>query len=161
MFAMAVILHNGDHLRRGVDKLSSDVFWVGTAGIILEVTLVVLMFQRHRLAPLAALLGGALLAVGYVEVHFLPAHGWLSDSLVSPRDISALSWAAASLEVSAAFILAAVGLWVFRRRGGLESAFEPRAAERPLAEAVRHPVSLIMIVTQGATLAVSFAQAYG
>src|SRR5437763_9744462 len=80
LFTLAVIIHNGDHLRRGADKLTPDVFWLGTVGILVEVALVITIFQRHRLAPLAAAVVGLSLAVGYVEVHFLPAHGAVSDS---------------------------------------------------------------------------------
>jgi hypothetical protein len=161
LFAVAVIIHNSDHLRRGVDKLTADVFSVGTAGIVLEVALVVLICQRHRLAPLAAAVGGSVLAAGYLEVHFLPAHRWLSDSFTGAINVSPLSWVAASLEVAAALALAVVGLLVLRRRGGMESASRSHPQQRRLAEGVMHPLALLMIVTQVAALAVSFGQVYG
>ena len=96
LFVLAVIIHNSDHLRRGADKLTPDVFWLGTVGILVEVALVVLILQRHRLAPLAAVVVGVSLAAGYVEVHFLPGHGFLSDSFTTAAQVSALSWFAAS-----------------------------------------------------------------
>jgi len=161
LFTLAVIIHNGDHLRRGADLLRADVFWLGTAGTVLEVALVALIFQRHRLAPLAAAAGGLVLASGYLEVHFLPAHRWLSDSFTSGGRVSPVSWAAASLEVVAALALAVVGLLVFRRRGGLGYASRPHPEQRSVAEAVLHPVALVMIVSQLVTLVVSFVQAYG
>jgi len=161
LFAVAVIIHNSDHLRRGVDKLTADVFSVGTAGIVLEVALVVLICQRHRLAPLAAAVGGSVLAAGYLEVHFLPAHRWLSDSFTGAINVSPLSWVAASLEVAAALTLAVVGLWVLRRRGGIESVCRSHPQQRRLAEGLMHPLALVMIVTQVAALAVSFGQVYG
>src|SRR5437588_179657 len=136
LFTAAVIVHNSDHLRRGVEKLTPDVFWVGTAGIALEVALVVLICQRHRLAPLAAAAGGLALAAGYMEVHFAPAHGWISDSFTSANAVSPLSWTAASLEVAAALGLAFVGLVVLRRRGGLQSADRPHPAQRRVVDAV-------------------------
>ena len=160
VFTIAVIIHNGDHLRRGVDKLSTDVFWVGTAGIVLEVALVVLICQRHRLAPLASAVGGLTLAGGYLEVHFLPAHGWLSDSFTSAGHVSALSWFAASFEMVAAVGLAVVGLQVLAQRGGVESASHTRLAQRRIGEAVVQPLAAVMILTQVAALAVSFIQAY-
>ena len=161
LFAVAVIIHNSDHLRRGVDKLAADVFSVGTAGIVLEVALVVLICQRHRLAPLAAALGGSVLAAGYVEVHFLPAHRLLSDAFTGAVNVSPLSWVAASFEVAAALILAVVGLWVLRRRGGIASASRPHPQQRRLAEALLQPLALLMILTQVTALAVSFRQVYG
>jgi hypothetical protein len=161
LFTVAVIIHNGDHLRRGVDTLTTDVFWVGTAGIVLEVGLVVLICQRHRLAPLAAAAGGLALAGGYLEVHFLPAHGWLSDSFTSATQLSPLSWTAASLEVVAAVSLGVVGLIVVRWRGGLEAAIRPHRGERRVVDGVLQPLALVMVLTQVITLVISFTQAYG
>jgi hypothetical protein len=31
LFTAAVIVHNSDHVRRGTDAISRDVFWAGTA----------------------------------------------------------------------------------------------------------------------------------
>src|SRR5438309_1508961 len=83
LFTVAVLLHNSDHLRRGVDALGRDVFWTGSLAIIVELGVVVLIFLRHRLAPLAAMVAGFSLAVGYTFVHFTPSRSWLSDSFVS------------------------------------------------------------------------------
>lgn len=161
LFTVAVIVHNSDHLRRGVDTLSTDVFWVGTAGIVIEVGLVVLICQRHRLAPLSAAAGGLGLASGYLEVHFLPAHRWLSDSFPSAAHVSLLSWTAASVEVVAALGLAAVGLRGLGRRGGLASALRPYPGQRSVIEAVLHPLAAVMILSQVTTLVVQLVQGYG
>jgi hypothetical protein len=158
VFAAAVLIHGADHTRRGVDAIDRDVFWAGTAAIALEVGVVVLACQRHRLAPLAAAVVGGSLAVGYVVVHFLPDRGWLSDSLTSASDASALSWTAASLEVVAALALAAAGIVALRERGGLVSAATPHGAELPLGSGVAHPLALAMIAGNAAILAVSFTQ---
>lgn len=157
IFGLVVLGHGADHVRRGVDSVSSDVFWVGTSAIALEVALVVLGVQRHRLAPLAALVGGASLAVGYVAVHFLPGRSWLSDSFTSAVDVSPLSWSAATLEVLAATTLAIVGLVVLRARGGLVSATQDHPTQRPLRAALLHPVSVGMIVGNLLVLGMSFA----
>lgn len=145
IFTVAVVLHGLDHLRRGVDAVSLQVFWAGTLAMTIEIAVVVLAAQRHRLAPLAATSIGLSLAAGYVVVHFLPARSWLSDSLTSGADVSPLSWAAASIEVLAALALAAAGLLVLRRRGGLESATRERPDTRPLAAGLTHPATLAMI----------------
>src|SRR5436190_11285841 len=99
-FTVAVLIHSADHLRRGTDAVNRDVFWLGTAGAAIEVAVVVLVCQRHRVAPLAAAVAGATLASGYLAVHFLPAHPWFSDSFTSASDVSPASWFAASLEVT-------------------------------------------------------------
>lgn len=138
--------------------MGADVFWLGTAAIALEVGVVVLVFQRHRLAPLVALASGASLAVGYLGVHFLPARPWLSDSFTSATDVSPLSWVAASLEVLAAVALAAGGAAVLRSRGGLASATRPDPARRQLWVALLHPASMLMLIGNAVILAVSVSQ---
>ena len=153
-----MLIHNSDHVRRGADAVSKDVFWVGTASIALEVALVVLACQRHRLAPLAATAGGLSLAAGYVVVHFLPARSWLSDSFTSATGVSPQSWIAASLEVVAAVTLGVVGLIVLRGRGGLASATRPNSGQRNLRDALLHPIALAMIIGNAALLVISFAQ---
>jgi hypothetical protein len=157
LFAVAVILHNGDHLRRGAESAPRDVFAIGMAGVVIEVALVVLIYQRHRLAPLAAAVGGVGLAAGYLEVHFLPAHAVLSDSFVSAAHTSPLSWAAATLEVVAALVLAGCGFVVLRHRG-LALASRRDSAERGLIDAAMQPIPLILIATQIVGVIVALAQ---
>jgi hypothetical protein len=158
LFVVAVLLHNSDHMRRGADELDLDVFWVGMLGIVVETVLVVLVCQRHRLAPLAAVAAGLSLAAGYVLVHFLPERSWLSDSFTSGADVSPLSWIAASLEVAAALAIAVAGLAVLRARGGLASALQPAPDQRSARDAVLHPLALAFIVGQLAITVISFVQ---
>ena len=159
VFALAVLVHNSDHLRRGADVLSADLFWLGTLGILLEVAIVIVICARHRYAPLAALVGGVVLASGYVEAHFLPAHRWFSDSFTNAVHVSPLSWFAASLEVAAATGLAIVGLMVLRRRGGgLRALGAPHPEQRTLAAAVTDPLVLAFTACQVVILVISFAQ---
>lgn len=157
-FAIAVLVHNSDHLRRGADSVNLDVFWIGTSAIALEITLVVLGIMRHRLAALAATAGGFALAAGYVVTHFLPEHGLLSDSFVSANDVSPLSWFAASLEVAAAIALGVTGLLALRSRGGLAAAMHERSEQRSVHDAFVHPVVLAMIAGNAVILAISLAQ---
>ena len=138
--------------------MSKDVFWVGTSAISLEIGLVVLVTQRHRLAALAATIGGLGLAAGYVVVHFMPARGWLSDSFTSSTDVSPLSWGAASLEVLAAVTLGVVGLIALRERGGLAGVARPKPDEHSVRDAVLHPIAMAMILGNAVVLAISFSQ---
>lgn len=145
-FTAAVLFHNADHTRRGVDSVSRDVFWIGTSAILLEVGVVVLACQRHRLAALAATAAGFSLALGYVVVHFLPERGWLSDPLASGVGVTPVSWIAASVEVVAALTLGIAGLVTIRRRRGLAvSGSGPGPEQRTLLQTFRHPVVLAMI----------------
>jgi hypothetical protein len=157
-FAAAVLIHNSDHVRRGVDSVGRDVFWAGTSAIILEVGVVVLAVRRSRVAPAAAAMAGLALATGYIFVHFLPARSWLSDSFVSAARVSPLSWIAASLEAGAALTLGVVGLLVLRRRGGPAFSTAPRAGERSLRSALLHPVVVALVLGNAVILAISFAQ---
>ena len=158
LFTTAVIVHNSDHLRRGVDSIDRAVFWIGTASIVLEVGVVVLICQRHRLAPLAAVAVGWSLAPGYVLVHFLPERSWLSDSFTSAVDVSPMSWFAASFEVAAALALGAAGWLALRQRGGLASAARPHAEQRPLRDGLLHPAALAMLGINLVIVAISLAQ---
>lgn len=134
-FTVAVLLHNGDHLRRGGDSVSLDVFVAGTLAIVVEVGVVVLVFAGHRLAPQAAVAAGFPLALGYVIVHALPARSWLSDSLVE-SGAENLSRAAALLEIIAALTLGVAGALAMRRHAG--------GRARPLTAALRHPAVLAL-----------------
>jgi hypothetical protein len=115
-FAIAVVLHNSDHLRRGGDAVSTQVFWLGSAAILLEVGVVALVRSRHPSAPLAAIAIGFSLAVGYVVVHFTPDRSLISDSLID-GDAQIISVIAASLETITAFLLGLVGVLAVRERG--------------------------------------------
>jgi hypothetical protein len=153
-FTFAVLIHNFDHVRRGTEGVAADVFWAGTAAIVVEVAVVVLCLRRDRRAPEAAALAGLGLAVGYLVVHFLPARTWLSDSFVSNPATAAVSWIAGSLEVVAALALGLAGLAAVRRRAGSR----PAPAPLPLRQALLHPVAAAMILGNAAVIAASFAQ---
>jgi hypothetical protein len=115
-FAVAVVLHNSDHLRRGGDSVSAQVFWLGSAAIVLEVGVVALVLARHPAAPLAAIAVGFSLAVGYVVVHFTPDRSFASDSLVD-GGAQIVSIVAASLETVTALALGVAGVLTVRVRG--------------------------------------------
>jgi hypothetical protein len=158
LFTVAVLVHNADHLRRGAHAVTWEVFWLGTLAIPIEIGIVLLVYARHRLAPLAAAAAGSVLAVGYLAVHFLPTWSALSDSFTSSDSASPLSWSAASLEVVAAVTLAVVGFITLRQRGGLASAAQPRPDQEPVLSAARHPIALAMALGNATVLVIAFAQ---
>lgn len=158
-FVVVVLLHNSDHVRRGADTLTLDVFVAGSAAIVLEVAVVVLIYQRHRFAALAAFSAGVGLALGYLVVHFLPERSWLSDSLAEEgTGVTALSWIAASLEVAGALALAFAGWAVIRSRGGLTAATAARSHELALRATLLHPLVVVFALGQFVILALSLAQ---
>ncbi len=103
----------------------------------------VIVFLRHPSAPLAAVAAGFPLALGYLAVHFTPERSWLSDSFADSH-VSALSWAAGSIETAAAVVLGVAGLVVLRRRGVADAAGPGLLTGPTLAGTVRHPVVLAM-----------------
>jgi len=143
-FVLAVLFHNTDHLRRGSDTLSMDVFVAGSLAMIVEVAVVVLVFMRHRWAAIAAVAAGFPLAAGYVFVHFTPERGWLSDSFVS-ESVSIVSRLAASSEVIAALAIGLAGLHAVRQRG-VDAAVSGPSSDVPLGDVVRQPLVAAMIV---------------
>lgn len=155
LFTVAVLLHNGDHVRRGADAVASDVFWAGSLSIALEVGVVALVVLRHRVAPLAATTTGFSLAAGYVLVHLLPSRSWLSDPLFA-GGAEVVSQLAASIEIVAALALGAAGLVALHRRGGLASA-STGTTSGSWSTVLTHPAVLAMALGNAVILVVSFA----
>ena len=154
LFAFAVLFHNADHARRGGLSVTTDVFWIGSAAIVLEVGVVALIFGDHEDAPFAATIVGFALALGYVFVHFTPERGWLSDTFVSGTP-ALISRVAASLEIAGALGLAFAGLVAARARS-------PREAQgRSIVGAFRHPIVVLMAAGNLAIFAVAVVDRYG
>jgi hypothetical protein len=143
VFTVAVLAHNGDHLRRGGDSVTAQVFWVGSAAILVEVAAALLVFLHHPSAPIAAVAAGFGLAAGYILVHFTPDRGWLSDSLTS-GNASWLTVLAAIFETVAALGLGLVGVRSLREVGIAAAA--PGPARVSLTRTVRHPVVAAMMI---------------
>jgi hypothetical protein len=116
LFAAGFVLHNADHLRRGLDVITDAV---NTGGAIVAMTgavILTLIATRHPLAPFAAAVGGLSIAVGVSATHLLPDWGPLSDSLPSGT-VDGFTWAAVLAEVAAATTLGLTGLAIVRRQG--------------------------------------------
>ena len=139
VFVLAVLVHNSDHLRRGGSSVSAGVFWLGSAGMIAEIAVVAMVLGRHRLAPHAAALIGAALALGYLVVHFTPARPWLSDSFLDTAP-AVISLAAAGLETAAATALAASGVVALRSGVGVDG------GTPSVAGMLRHPVVVLFAI---------------
>jgi hypothetical protein len=156
VFAATVVFHNFDHMRRGGHSVSALVFWVGSAAIVLEVVVVFLVFMRHRLAPLAAILTGLSLAGGYAIVHFTPERGFFSDSLISGHG-QAISIVAASLETFGALLLGLAGL-NYVSHAGLAASLRT-VADKELSPwtTVRHPVVAAFAIANLVLFLLAFA----
>jgi hypothetical protein len=119
VFALALIVHGADHLRRGIDVLTPEVFWAGNLQTVGALVTLVLVFTRSRWAPVAAVVIGFASAFGFTVVHLVPDWGVFSDAFPGAHadaDVTALSWAAALFEVGADFAFGLAGLYVLHRR---------------------------------------------
>ncbi|MCX4095487.1 hypothetical protein [Nocardia sp. alder85J] len=118
VFAIALLVHGADHLRRGMNTVSGLVMALGTIQFALAVAVVALVFGRHRYAPIAAVVVGFASAVGFFVVHLLPDwFGPLSDSFIRPpaaANVTGFSWFAAIFEIVADIAIGVAGVRAIR-----------------------------------------------
>src|SRR5438132_664819 len=72
LYAFGLVVHSGDHVRRGTDVLTPEVMWAGAISTVLGVAVIVLVLVGHRMAPLFATGLGFSSALGTGAVHLLP-----------------------------------------------------------------------------------------
>jgi hypothetical protein len=117
VFAVALVVHGADHLRRGIDVVTDVVRGAGATQAVLVALTVVLVFRRHRLAPLVAVIVGLISAVGFGASHLLPQWSAFSDpftgTAVAPG-VTAFSWFAAAFEIAAGLAFAVAGLQLLK-----------------------------------------------
>jgi hypothetical protein len=117
LFAVGSAVHIVDHLRRGQGSITDELYWAGNLATIVQVTVITLIFTRHRLAPLAAAAAGFPLALGFLAAHWLPEWSALSDPVWDVTSWRWLSYAASTLEIVGALAIGVTGLAIVRRRG--------------------------------------------
>jgi hypothetical protein len=117
MFAVGSAVHMVDHLRRGQGSVSDELNWAGTLALVLQVTVVVLILTRHRLAPLVAAAAGFPLALGFLTAHWLPAWSALSDPVWEIGSWRWLSYGASILEIAGALAVGLAGVAIVRADG--------------------------------------------
>jgi hypothetical protein len=128
VFLAALIVHGADHLRRGFDVLTPEVFWAGNLQLVMAVVTLVLVFTRHRWAPLAAVAIGFPSAIGFIAAHLLPHWSSFSDAFPGGH-VDGYSWAAAFIEIAADLAFGCAGVYVLRRTGW-EAAAGASSADR-------------------------------
>lgn len=117
VFAVALLVHGADHLRRGMDVVTPEVFWLGTLQLVLSAVTLVLIFRRHPLAPAFAVGIGFASAIGFSASHLLPHWSAFSDAFTGAHhaaDVTAFSWFAAIFEIGAGLALGLAGLAALR-----------------------------------------------
>lgn len=124
-FAVAFLLHNADHARRGVDVVTDHVVWAGTTVAVIAAVTLTLIVTRHRLAPFVAAVAGLAIAGGVAASHLVPRWSALSDPLPG-GDVDVATWVAVLAEVVGALALGLVGLARVHRQGYLLDPPAPR-----------------------------------
>jgi hypothetical protein len=115
-YAIAWAIHTGDHIRRGTDMISTEVFVAGSAAAILQLIAVASVFLGSRWAPVMAVAIGLPDAFGIAAVHLLPHWSSFSDAFPGAHGtgVTAFSWFAASLESVTALGFGIAGLYALR-----------------------------------------------
>ncbi len=113
-YALTIAFHTADHVRRGIDVVTPEVFWAGIASTIVAFVVIALIFSGNRLAPALAVAVGFLNALGVSAVHLWPRWSAFSDPFPGGNE-SGVSWAAVLLEIAAALALGVAGLFASRR----------------------------------------------
>ena len=114
LFAIGSAVHNADHIRRGQGSVTVQLLVAGYAAMFLTGITIILVLERHRLAPQIAIAGGFGLAVAFAASHWLPTWSVLSDSFVD-GDVTSFSRAASLMEIAGGIALGFVGLYAIGR----------------------------------------------
>ena len=104
VFMVAVTVHGADHLRRGIDVVTTQVLSAGTIQFLLALITVVLVYRRHPWSPYAAIALGFSSAIGFTAAHLLPHWSSFSDPFIGRHvapNVTGLSWATALFEIGA------------------------------------------------------------
>jgi hypothetical protein len=116
-YAIAWAVHTGDHLRRGLGSVTTQVSTLGTTAAVLQIGAIILVLTHHRAAPLVAVVVGIPDAIGIAAVHLLPQWSSLSDAFPGAHGtgVTGFSWIAAIVEIISAALFAAAGAYALRR----------------------------------------------
>jgi hypothetical protein len=126
VFALALLVHGADHLRRGLE-LPSRLAIVGGLQFLVGMIAVALVLTGRRLGPAAAIAVGFPSALLFTYGHLVPVGTDPYVGADAAGDVTAFSWITAVFEIGADFAFGLAGALVLRRRG-IASA-SPRALE--------------------------------
>ena len=109
-------LHGADHVRQGLDRLTTEVTLGGQALLMLALVPFVLALRRHRLAPHIAAATGFWTALAVAASHLAPHWSAFSDPYAD-NNLDVLAWALMLALLATALALGAVGIRAARRQG--------------------------------------------
>ena len=116
-FGVGSAVHIADHLRRGQGSVTELLYVLGNVALVLQVSTVVLILVRHRLAPLIGMVVGAQLAIGFFAAHWLPHWSSMSDPVWQVHSARWFSYLASTAEIAGAVAVSITGAAIVRARG--------------------------------------------
>jgi hypothetical protein len=96
-----------------MDVIAPAVMVAGMVQIGAATITVILVFQRNRWAPHAAITVGVASAIGFSAAHLLPTWGMFSDSYINAAPTAGVtwfSWVTAIVEITADIVFAAAAI---------------------------------------------------
>lgn len=114
VFAVALLAHGADHLRRGL-AFPSVLSVVGGLQIAFGLLVVALVFRGHRLAAPAAVAAGFIGLILFTYGHLIPAGTDPYVGTSAAANVNGYSWFTAAFEMSADFAFGCAGLLALRR----------------------------------------------
>jgi heme A synthase len=114
VFALALVAHGADHVRRDID-VPSRLSVVGGLQFVLGMAAVVLVLRAHRSAPAAAVAVGFGSAAIFIYGHLVP---FGTDPYVGSHaadDVTLYSWFTALFEIGADLSFGLAGYLAMRR----------------------------------------------
>lgn len=117
-------MHGLDHVRQGLDRLTSEVAVGGGLLLMLAVIPFAAAFLGHRLAPLLAAAVGFWTALAVAASHLAPHWSAFSDPYAD-NDLDVLAWALMLTLLLTAVALGMVGIRALRRGGKASDGHDP------------------------------------
>jgi hypothetical protein len=120
-YALGLALHTADHVRRGLDVVTTQVQIAGNLSTVVGITAAVLVIVGHRFGPMLAALTGIPVGLGVAAVHLLPRWSAFSDAFPGAHNtgVTATSWTVVLIEIAGALAMGVVGLLIVRDRRAL------------------------------------------
>jgi hypothetical protein len=118
LYALGLALHTADHVRRGLDVISTEVQVAGYLSTAVGIVTVALILAGNRHGPLLAAITGIPIAIGVAAVHLLPHWSVLSDAFLGAHNtcVTGESWTVVTIEIVGALAMGLIGISLVRRR---------------------------------------------
>jgi hypothetical protein len=117
LYAIGLVLHTADHLRRGTSVVTTEVLWAGNISTAAGLATIALVLMHHHKAALAAAVLGLPTALAVAAVHLFPTWSVLSDAFVGTTGtgVTPFSWFVVVLEITGAATMGVAGLAEMQR----------------------------------------------